>query len=571
MNLAGAERCYRPASSCLLMVVTVLPFVSMLPDGAAAARQLPRGLAWPSRPQWGNFAEAFTVANMAALLLSSALIVVGVVPVSCSSPPWPGSRFGHLRIPGARSCSLLFVLGLTLPVRGDRHAALLPDARSRAAQHPVGDHPAAHRPLHAVRGVLDAGPLRQRAGRAVRGRAGRRRQHVAAVLAGPRPAARPALASLGILLFLWTWNQFLLAIVLVDDPDQAHDGRRARRLPGPVGTDILLLCAGSLLILRPDPDRLPDLPASVRHGSAAGLRQGMSSGHAPADPRRRRRTASGGCADVFRDNFAARGEVGAAVTVYVGAAGSWTCAAGRPTAGTGRPWTPHTPVVVFSCTKGDPGDLRLPAGAAGPARPGRAGHPLLAGVRPARQGRHPGALGCSPTSPACPRSTPADPRRGARLGPGDQGDRGAGPAVATGHGAQLPRDDVRLAVGEVIRRITGHTPGRSSARPSASRWACGPGSAAPGARRGRLDGAAAARTRTADLAGMPARLRRQPAVERGITMGGAFAFPARGGFVTFNDPRIQAAEIPGAGGVSTAAAWPGSTRRASPVDGGRAC
>lgn len=35
-------------------------------------------------------------------------------------------------------------------------------------------------------------------------------------------------------------------------------------------------------------------------------------------------------------------------------------------------------------------------------------------------------------------------------------------------------------------------------------------------------------------------------------MGGAFAFPARDGYVTFNDPAIQSAEIPGANGISTA-------------------
>ena len=35
-------------------------------------------------------------------------------------------------------------------------------------------------------------------------------------------------------------------------------------------------------------------------------------------------------------------------------------------------------------------------------------------------------------------------------------------------------------------------------------------------------------------------------------MGGAFAFPADDGFVTFNDPAIQAAEIPAANGISTA-------------------
>ena len=41
-------------------------------------------------------------------------------------------------------------------------------------------------------------------------------------------------------------------------------------------------------------------------------------------------------------------------------------------------------------------------------------------------------------------------------------------------------------------------------------------------------------------------------VSRSVTMGGAFAFPANDGIVTFNDPDIQAGEIPAANGISSA-------------------
>jgi raffinose/stachyose/melibiose transport system permease protein len=65
------------------------------------------------------------------------------------------------------------------------------------------------------------------------------------------PLARPALSSLGILLFLWTWNQFLLAIVMVDDPTRRTMAGALGAFQGQYGTDIPLLCAGSLLILTP--------------------------------------------------------------------------------------------------------------------------------------------------------------------------------------------------------------------------------------------------------------------------------------------------------------------------------
>ena len=65
------------------------------------------------------------------------------------------------------------------------------------------------------------------------------------------PLATPALSSLAILLFLWTWNQFLLAIVLVDDPTKRTMAGALGAFQGRWGTDIPLLCAGALLILVP--------------------------------------------------------------------------------------------------------------------------------------------------------------------------------------------------------------------------------------------------------------------------------------------------------------------------------
>jgi raffinose/stachyose/melibiose transport system permease protein len=65
------------------------------------------------------------------------------------------------------------------------------------------------------------------------------------------PLARPALASLGILLSVWTWNQFLLTIVLVDDPTKRTMAGALGAFQGQWSADIPLLSAGSLLILAP--------------------------------------------------------------------------------------------------------------------------------------------------------------------------------------------------------------------------------------------------------------------------------------------------------------------------------
>ena len=89
-------------------------------------------------------------------------------------------------------------------------------------------------------------------------------------------------------------------------------------------------------------------------------------------------------------------------------------------------------------------DLRASAGAARRARSGRAGGRVLAGIRCQRQGADPGALAALAPGRTAGRRRTADVRGRLRLGPGHPGARGAEAAVAAGHGARLPRHDLRV-------------------------------------------------------------------------------------------------------------------------------
>jgi len=65
------------------------------------------------------------------------------------------------------------------------------------------------------------------------------------------PLARAPIASLGILMSVWTWNQFLLALVLVEDPTKRTMAGALGAFQGHYATDVPLLCAGTILILVP--------------------------------------------------------------------------------------------------------------------------------------------------------------------------------------------------------------------------------------------------------------------------------------------------------------------------------
>ena len=102
----------------VLIAITIIPFLSLLTTALHPSESVPPGLAWPSDPQWGNFLEAFDQAGMGALLLSSVLIVLGVVPAAVIIATMAGFAIGHLRIPGARSLFILFLGQLLIPWEG---------------------------------------------------------------------------------------------------------------------------------------------------------------------------------------------------------------------------------------------------------------------------------------------------------------------------------------------------------------------------------------------------------------------------------------------------------------------
>jgi raffinose/stachyose/melibiose transport system permease protein len=235
----------------LLMLATLVPFVSLLFTALHAPGTYPNGISWPSSPHWGNFVDAFRDADMGTLLVSSVLIVLGVVPVSLLFATMAGFAFGHLRMPGHRSVFLLFLLGLTLPFE----AILTPLYYQVQQMGLLNSRWAIILPLIGLfmpfsvywmraHFVTAPGELTD-AARADGVNTWQLfwRIHV--------PLARPAISSLTILLFLWTWNQFLLSIVLVDDPAKRTMAGALGAFQGQWGTNIPLLCAGSLLILIP--------------------------------------------------------------------------------------------------------------------------------------------------------------------------------------------------------------------------------------------------------------------------------------------------------------------------------
>ena len=251
MRVARSELWAGRALLLALMAITVLPFISIFTTALHPSGTVPNGLDWPANPQWGNFVQAFQVADMPTLLLSSTFIVLAVVPLSLIISTMAGFAIGLLRIPGANALLFLFVFGLTLPFPG----IIIPIYILERAVHIYNTRLAIVLPLIALympfavfwmRAHFVNLPTEISDAARVDGASTWDlfwRIHV--------PLARAPIASLGILMSVWTWNQFLLPLVLVEDPSQRTMAGALGAFQGHYATDIPLLCAGTLLLLVP--------------------------------------------------------------------------------------------------------------------------------------------------------------------------------------------------------------------------------------------------------------------------------------------------------------------------------
>lgn len=230
---------------------SIIPLISMFTAALAPQGTFPSGLTWPSHPQWHNFVDAFQVANITTLLQSSALIVLGVVPIAVLISAMAAYAITALRIPLGRVFYLVLVMTLTLPFEivivplyqqindlgllNNRLGLILPLIglnmpfavfwmRAHFVTVPQELGEAAH---------VDGAGMWQAF----------RHVHL--------PLARSALASLSLLMFLSTWNTFLLPLVLISDPNQRTMAGALQAFQARYSTDVVLLNAGALLLMAP--------------------------------------------------------------------------------------------------------------------------------------------------------------------------------------------------------------------------------------------------------------------------------------------------------------------------------
>jgi raffinose/stachyose/melibiose transport system permease protein len=200
---------------------------------------------------FGNFKDAWDEGNFGTYLKSSVIVAVAVVSVSVFFSVLSGYAFGLMRFRGATLLFYVFLLGLMVPME----AIIVP------LYYNFRD-----------RGLTDTywGLILPQIGTSVAFgtfwmraffRGVPRSLVEAARIDGAGtwftlwrvllPLARPAVLTMTVLLFMWTWNEFLLALVMVSDEGLRTAPLGLSFFQGRNTSDLTLLAAGSVIVALP--------------------------------------------------------------------------------------------------------------------------------------------------------------------------------------------------------------------------------------------------------------------------------------------------------------------------------
>lgn len=235
----------------LLAVMVLLPFLGITLAALHSPGAQISGLSIPDEWSWRNFTLAWERGNFTHLMRSSVLIAVFVVPLSLALATLAAYGLTVLKVWGNRTLSVAFVLGLTLPVELVV-VALYFNLREVGLTNSYMGIILAEAALFMPFGVYwmqsHFSSIPDELIEAARIDGARDLVVLVRVLL---PISWPAITTLSVLYFMWSWNQFLLVLVMMQNPDQRTAPTGLGLFVGQYSTDIPLLAAASLIVIAP--------------------------------------------------------------------------------------------------------------------------------------------------------------------------------------------------------------------------------------------------------------------------------------------------------------------------------
>jgi len=232
--------------------LATFPLLLVLLAAVKSRSDLARGpLALPTEWIWSNFAEAWIQARFGRFFFNSVIVTVTVVIVASTISIVAGYAFGRMRFPYQRTLSLIFLLGLLAPPE----AFIIPLWHNLRILGLLDTYWALILPQIALSlsfGIFWMGsyftelPVEMFDAAKLDGAGNRDLLWRIAV-----PVARPAIVVMIVLFFVWTWNDFLIPLVLVSSNELRTLPVGLAFLQGRYSADIPLLSAAATIVAVP--------------------------------------------------------------------------------------------------------------------------------------------------------------------------------------------------------------------------------------------------------------------------------------------------------------------------------
>jgi raffinose/stachyose/melibiose transport system permease protein len=229
----------------------LLPFLSIVLVSLYPPNQAADGLGLPHSLDFGNYAQAWTTANFGTLLKSSAVVALGVVPLGTIVCILTGYAFGTMTFRFKTALFYIFLIGLILPFE----ATVIPLYYDESRFGLVNTYPGLILPEAAL--FLSFGTLWMR---------GHFLAASPALIEAARldgcnswqllwriliPNARAPITTMMVLFFTWSWNEFLLALVLAQAPNVETAPAGLGLFVGQHITNISGLAAAAIIVTIP--------------------------------------------------------------------------------------------------------------------------------------------------------------------------------------------------------------------------------------------------------------------------------------------------------------------------------
>ena len=250
--ISRGERVANYAILCLFAVIALFPLLGILTSAVTPPGDATGGFSVPHSLHWANFGDAWRQGHLGSYMRNSLVVSAAVVAAASLLATMAGFAFGTMRFAGSTPLFYLFLLGLMVPEEAyvvplfyDLRDAGLTDSYWALILPQVAQSVSFG--VFWMRTYFRSAPVSMIEAARIDGASSWTTLWRVLV-----PFGRPAILTMMVLVFMWTWNEFLLALVMVSKENlRSTIPLGLAFFQGQHSSDFSLLAAGSVIVAAP--------------------------------------------------------------------------------------------------------------------------------------------------------------------------------------------------------------------------------------------------------------------------------------------------------------------------------